>query len=242
MSQNKKQHVQSPNLEKDDGLIPSDKLIYANIRRFMDKETYKAFPSMATIAKLSGYSELKVKKSIMKLVQHGDIEILPEKHGRNNIYKFNKLSKNFEKFTMEFLDHPDLTADEKAYIIGFQSQSFKDDNYSTSSLTNAEMAEKLHISHDSVIRYNRALIRKGVMDEIATQAKDSMGFRKMVRSIDNNKICQAILFINEKIENHEDRIAILERERESDKKTIEILKRELFKKNHTTPVEFELCD
>lgn len=239
MEENKKQFVQNPDPKEEDCLILSDRLIYANMRRFMNKTTYEAYPSISTIARLSGYSEKKVKQSIQRLIKNKDIELLQKKHGRNNIYKFNKLTKNFEKFTYEFLDNDKLTPDEKAYVVGFQSLAYKDEQHSICSLSNTDIAKELNIDEHTVAKYNRALVKKEIMEEVATQARDGFGFRKVARTIDNVKICQAILFIKEDVDRHDAELKDI-------RKTIEIilkenrdLKKELYKQNYTEVVQDE---
>ena len=49
------------------------------------------------------------------------------------------------------------------------------------------------------------------MTEIATSVKDSAGFDVLAKAIDMHKIGQAILYINERVDNHEDRITNLEK-------------------------------
>ena len=88
MEENKTiKHVQVPDPSGYKDLKPTDKLIYANIRRFMNKDTYTCYPSMSTIAKKSGVTIQTVQNSIKRLVKFGYIEILEEKHNsKNNIY------------------------------------------------------------------------------------------------------------------------------------------------------------
>ena len=57
-----KQHVQLPNNSLD--LEPKDKLVYLCIRRYMNKNTKKAFPSLQTISNVSGASIPTIRKII----------------------------------------------------------------------------------------------------------------------------------------------------------------------------------
>ena len=202
-------HVQVPDPNEYKGLKPTDKLVYANIRRFMNKDTMTCYPSMSTIAKFCDITEPTVKAAIKRLVKHGYIEILPEKHNsKNNIYKFKKLEKDFERFTDEFLDNPDLTPNEKAYLIGLQSQCYKDGQYAVTSYSNNAIANNLDISLNSVKKYNSSLTSKEIMTELQTAKFDEDGFNKIIKAIDLAKIGQKVLF--EIAVDHEDRLQQLE--------------------------------
>ena len=167
------------------------------------------YPSMSTIAKFCDITEPTVKAAIKRLVKHGYIEILPEKHNsKNNIYKFKKLEKDFERFTDEFLDNPDLTPNEKAYLIGLQSQCYKDGQYAVTSYSNNAIANNLDISLNSVKKYNSTLTSKEIMTELQTAKFDEDGFNKIIKAIDLAKIGQKVLF--EIAVDHEDRLQQLE--------------------------------
>lgn len=73
---NKKQHVQVPDPVKKTKLKPFDKLVYANLRRHMDKDTYECFPTIRRIASECGCTEKRVTNSIERLIEAGDIEKL----------------------------------------------------------------------------------------------------------------------------------------------------------------------
>lgn len=203
------QHVQVPDPNEYKGLKPADRLVYANIRRFMNKDTMTCYPSMSTIAKFCNLTVQTVQNAIKRLVKYGYIEILPEKHNsKNNIYKFKKLEKDFERFTDEFLDNEDLTPNEKAYLIGLQSQCYKDGKYAITSYSNNKIADNLDMSLSSVKRYNTSLKTKEIMQELKTVSFDENGFAKVIKAIDMAKIGQQVLF--EVAINHEDRIQQLE--------------------------------
>ena len=211
MEENKNyaKHVQIPDPDDYKGLKPTDRLVYANIRRFMNKDTMTCYPSISTISKFCDVTPQTVQNSIKRLVKHGYIEILPEKHNsKNNIYKFKKLEKDFERFTDEFLDNPDLTPNEKAYLIGLQSQCYKNGQYAVTSYSNNAIANNLDISLNSVKKYNTSLKTKEIMQELKTVSFDENGFAKVIKAIDMAKIGQQVLF--EVAVNHEDRIQQLE--------------------------------
>lgn len=204
------QHVQVPDPTDFKDLKPTDRLVYANMRRFMNKDTYQCYPSMLTIAKYSGVNPDTVAKSIKRLVKFGYITILNEKHnGKNNIYQFNKIDKDFERFTNEFLDNENMTPNEKAYLIGLQSQCYKYGDYAMTTYSNYKIAEALNTSENYVRRYNTSLKTKEIMHELDSAKFDEAGFNKIVKAIDLSKIGQRVLF--EVAVNHEDRIQQLER-------------------------------
>lgn len=219
------QHVQIPDPSGYNDLKPTDKLVYANIKRYMNKETKTCYPSMSTISRKSGVSLPTIQQSIRRLVKWGYLEILPEKHGKNNIYKFPEIKEDFERFTDEFLDNKNITPNEKAYLIGLQSQCYKHGDYALTTYTNQEIADNLNMSLSSVYRNNLSLKTKEVMTELQTVKNDEEGFVKLVKAIDLAKIGQKILF--EVAVNHEDRIQNLERLVETLMRENNMLKKQL---------------
>ena len=104
-------HVQLPNdMTADANLTPQDLLIYVAIKRYMNKDTKEAFPSLQTICAKSGASVNTVRKCITNLEREKYFTITKE--GRKNVYKFSEY-KNFEPFSYDFLDKEDLTDDEE---------------------------------------------------------------------------------------------------------------------------------
>lgn len=212
------QHVQVPDPTDFKDLKPTDRLVYANMRRFMNKDTYTCYPSMQTISKKCDLTVQTIQNSIRRLVKFGYIEILPEKHNnKNNIYRFKKIEDDYERFTNEFLDNKDINANEKAYLIGLQSQCYKNGEYALTSYSNGELANKLNMSRHTVAKMNMSLKAKDIMVELQTAKFDQEGFNKIVKAIDLAKIGQKVLF--EIAVNHEDRLAQLE-------KLVEILVKE----------------
>lgn len=217
MTTTKKPHVQVPDPVKETKLKPFDKLVYANLRKYMNKDTYECFPTIRRIASECGCTEKRVTNSIERLIEAGDIE-KTKRIGRSNVYKFNKLSKNFEMFTNDFLDQKDTTPEEKAYLIGLQSQTYKDGGFAMTTKTNEEIADALNIDTRSVQRYNKSLKEKQILVEMETAILDSAGYNRTVKAIDLAKVCQAVLYVNERVDVHEtrlnaqeDRITVLEK-------------------------------
>lgn len=225
------QHVQVPDpvKEKKD-LKPIDYLVYANIRRYMNKDTKTCWPSLTTIAKDCQCSIPTVRTSIKRLHKEGLIDII-KRAGQSDMYRFKELLKNFERFTPEFLDNTDITPEEKAYLIGLHSQSYKNEDYAITTFTNQEIADNLNIPVRTVRNYNKSLQEKEIMTEIATSVKDSAGFNVPAKAIDMHKIGQAILYINQRVDNHEDRITNLEKMLDLALKENKSLKAKLYAKD-----------
>lgn len=204
-------HVQVPDPDGIKLLKPTDKLVYANIRRYMNKDTMTCYPSIQTLAKVCDITPQTVQNSIKRLVKYNFIKILKEKHnGKNNIYKLEKLTDNFERFTPEFLDSPNLSAGEKAFLIGMQSQCYKNGTFAITSYSNKELGKTLNMTPRTIAKYTHDLSEesRGIMQELQLASCDSDGFRKAVKAINLAKIGQQVLF--EVAVNHEDRIQQLE--------------------------------
>lgn len=241
-TENTKQHVQVPDPAKQEhpSLKPIDYLVYANIRRFMNKDTKTCWPSIDTIAKSCKCSAPIVRASIAKLKEENLLDVIT-RPGQSTVYKFNELSKDFERFTPEFLDNKEITPEEKAYLIGLHSQAYKNEDYAITTYSNQEIADALNLNVRNVQRYNKSLKEKAIMMEIATSLKDEAGFNIPVKAVDMHKIGQAILYINERVDNHEDRIASLEKMLELTLKENNSLKKEneLLKTAKEVPFEKE---
>lgn len=207
--ENKIQHVQVPDPSGLKDLKPIDRLVYANMRRFMNKDTYTCYPSLSTLTEKCGVTKPTVCSSIKRLVKYGYIEILPEKMRTNNIYKFKKLIEDFERFTPEFLDDTRFSPGEKSYMMGLQSQSYKSGGFAITTYSNEQLAQKLNMSERGVRNYNTSLKTKEVLSELRTCTHDQAGFNKVAKALDLEKIGQAVLF--EVAINHEDRITQLEK-------------------------------
>lgn len=138
-------------------------------------------------------------------------------------------------FTPAFLDHPDTTPNEKAYLISLQSQCFKNEQYAMTTYSNKEIANNLNMSEPSVIKHNKSLQAKDIMLELQTYKNNSEGFNKIIKAIDMARIGQQVLF--EVAVNHEERIKHLE-------KLVELLikeNKELKKQvNPELPTSFEM--
>lgn len=222
------QHVQLPKKKESDSITPQDQLVYVSIRRYMNKDTYEAFPSLETIGKHCGASEPTVRKCIKNLVKNDYLTV--RKEGRKNIYEFNKL-KAFEPFSYEFLDKEDLSFMEKSYILSTQQYMFKhpETQTGTTSLSTRELESKIGISHSSIIRCQHSLADKNYLDIVKTSAKEiETGCCKNAQIFHLDTLGQAIVFT---LMEHEDRVTQLENTVKDLVKENKILWRELKKKN-----------
>lgn len=232
------QHVQVPDPVKEKKeLKPIDYLVYANIRRYVNKDTKTCWPSLATIAKDCQCSVPTIRTSIKRLHKEGLLDIIKRK-GQSDMYRFKELLKNFERFTPEFLDNPELTPEEKAYLIGLHSQSYKNEDYAVTTYSNQEIADNLNMPIRTVQYYNKSLQEKEIMTEIATSVKDAAGFNVAAKAVDMHKIGQAILYINKRVDDHEDRITNLEKMLELALKENKNLKKENFLLKNAKEVEY----
>ena len=76
--------------------------------------------------------------------------------------------------------------------------------------TNEEIAEALNISTRSVQQYNKSLKEKQIMVEMKTAILDAAGYNRTVKAIDLAKVCQAVLYVNERVDIHETRLNVQE--------------------------------
>lgn len=198
-----KQHVQLPNgMTLDEDITPQDLLIYVAIKRFMNKDTKEAFPSLTTIAQKSGASIPTIRKSIKKL-QGTYFEVI--KRGRSQSYLFDKKYKKFEPFSYDFLDKDDLTFTEKAYIIASQQYMFKDnEGVGKISLTNSELSEKINMPEATISKCNRSLSSKDYLSIIRCSKQDSESGTLLQEKIFHlDELGQAVIWA---LQNHETRI------------------------------------
>lgn len=225
-----KRHVQLPG-NTDHNLTPKDLLIYVTIKRHMNAATKEAFPSMERIATLASSTKPTVKTCIENLEQAGYLTIRRE--GRKNVYVFNDY-KNFEPFSYEFLDKPDLTANEKAYLIASQHFMIKDNGVGKITYSDRKLAKNINMSPSSVAKYNASLSEKGYMNILSTEAKDpETGLYIDEKFFHLNELEQAIVFTlrrhEEDIQTNTAAISNLEKDRDVLMKTITQLQNEMRK-------------
>lgn len=200
-----KHHVQVPNdmTEQNNSLKPGDLLIYATIKRHMDKDTKTCYPSLNTIAAESGASINTVRSSIQNLINTQYIEVTQK--GRGKLYKFLKWDK-FEPFSYDFLDNKRLSFKEKAYILATQQYMFKNKETQNGIVTynNIELSKRINTSPSTISRLDSSLREKEFLDiNILTQKDQETGLPIREKVFHLSKIEQAIVFI---LGNHEERI------------------------------------
>ena len=211
MSEDKsKQHVQI-HVRQCSMLKPNDLLVLANIKRHMDGITKLCNPTIKTISEKSGFTERSVINSIKKLELSGEL-IIHRSTNKSNRYEFPENS-NFEMYSFDFLDNPALTRDEKAYLIGFQSCAVKNKSgYMGTTDSNEEIAKKINMSKRRIIELNKSLREKGIFAELTCFTTDETGLFKKMKTVDMELIGQAVLFVNQKVDNTISRVDLLEQQ------------------------------
>ncbi len=216
--ENNNQFVIYPHPSNDEiqpDLDPKDKLIYIAIRRYMNKSTLEAFPSYATITKDTGAAAKTIKKCIDNLVKENYLQTRRE--GRKLIYTFND-KKQFEPFSYEFLDKPELTFTEKSYIVASQQYMFKNEKEGVIEYTNKELSSLIKMPETTISKCNHSLEKKGFL-----QGASELSKRFQLRELDQ-------LFIwkfkeqDEKIQKNSDDIELLKKEIEQLKEENKALK------------------
>lgn len=143
------------------GLTPQDKLIYLAIRRYMNRDTMESFPSYARLTQDIGAAAKTIKKSVDNLVREEYLQT--RRDGKKIIYKFNN-KKQFEPFSWDFLDKPDLTFTEKSYIVAAQQYMFKDNEEGKISYKNNELSKLINMSEATISKCNHSLEKKGYLE------------------------------------------------------------------------------
>ncbi len=203
------QHIQIPHdLGKtssntdDIKLLPTDYLVYGFLRKYMDKDTYQTFVSLRTISNDANIAINTVAASIDRLLKAGEIKLLSYKHGRSNIYEIQKSGRFFEMFTYEFLATQNLESDEKAVLMAVQQFSDKSDGQLAKiTKTNEELSKEINIGTKALARVFRKLTDKGILSTDTTKSIDKVtGLKKTAKYVDLALICQAVLFVNQKVD------------------------------------------
>ena len=219
-----KQHVQLPNDLGDISFIkPKDQLVYVAIKKFMNKDTKEAFPSLETLHKITKLSINTIRDCIERLVKSGFIEVRKEK--RKNVYKFLKYD-TFEPFSFDFIEKEDLTSEEKAYLVASQKYMFKENNEGKISFTNKELSEKINMPESTISKVNKSLVKKDYA--LLLNCKNSSGINIKQKWYHLNKLEQAIVFV---LQNHEERIQENTEDISKLKREIEMLKKQLSEQN-----------
>lgn len=233
-----KQHVQLPNNMEKSELSPKDQLIYLSIRRFMDKNTHIAYPSLAKISELSGASIPTVRSSISRLEEKDYLQVV--KKARGQYYIFNELKK-FEPFSYEFLDRNDISFTAKSYIVASQQFMYKDvEGLGKMSYSDRELSSKMNMPQTTISKCNRELEMKGYLSILDNKSRDiESGCKTTTKVFHLEKLGQAIIWAlknhEERLVDHEERLKKLEEELLLKNKLIEEL---LDKKKEENKMEF----
>lgn len=217
------QFVILPKKEVGDQLQKYEILIYVAIRRYMNKNTMKAYPSLDRIQKDTGISKATIIKIIKNIINKGYMQ-QESKKGVGTIYTFNN-EKSFEPFSYEFLDNENLTKAEKLQILCTQQYMFKENGIGKISYSDNELAEKTGLNRNTIAKTNQSLMQKGFATQVSLATRDpKTGLINKETMYHLDEIGQAIVF---KLKEHDDRIVKNEEDIESLKKDNELLRREL---------------
>lgn len=240
------QHVEIPheldNLKLVHTLEHGDKIIYAALRNYMNKDTRECFPAIRFIAENLQCSPTKVQLAIKRLLATGLLE--KAKDGRKNHYRFPEtdFDKQFEMFTKEFL-YMDLPLNVKEYYMDIQQFLYgKDTGRGKCSLSNAELSRRTGWTVASVKKYNTILIEKNLLEEEVSSANDEAGFPIIIKRFDLTGLNQAELWakqVTAAVIKHEEDIQQLKNEieelrsdRQEDKRKIAALEKQLALQNN----------
>lgn len=226
-------------------LMHGDKIIYAAVRRYMNKDTRECFPAIRTIAEILDCTPGKVQAALTRLVNAKFLDkINSETRKNSNHYKFpiTDFDKEFEMFTDGFLDL-DLPLNVKEYYMDIQNYLYgKETGKGRCTLSNAALSRKTGWTVASVKKYNTILIEKGFLTESATDKTDEAGFLVVQKEFDLQGLKQAELWarqVTAAVLKHEDEIQQLQEKVEtliqSDKakdKEIAALKKQLALQNN----------
>ena len=197
----KKQHVQVPN-SLAGKLDPTDVLVYAYLKTYMDKITLEAYPSLETLVKVSDLSINTVRRSIQNLITNKDIAI--KYRGRIRLYKFNPNSIHFEMFTYDFLNDTRLNPKQKAYLITVQQFMYKSEKAGTISLNDIELSKLIKLTPRTIRTRNKELEKLNILSITKSNLKEETGLFKEIKQFDLEALGQAVLFLGTKVKEHDD--------------------------------------
>lgn len=201
-----KRHIELPTTEGISDITPQDQLIYLGIRSFMNKDTLEAFPSQETIAERVGCCRNTVRKCIQNLVEKDYLKIRNE--GRKQIYIFNKL-KQFEPFSYEFLEDKSKSFTKRAMLAATQRyMTGKETGIGKVTYTKMELAKLINMPYSTLVRTSRELVEDGIIkNERLPSGQQQMQFQLEKY---HQGIVKVLLNHEERIENTEDKVFVLE--------------------------------
>lgn len=225
--QNSIQHVQVPSHQD---LTPDEKMVYTYLKRYMNGQTYEAFPSLPTLAKELKMNKTKLQERLRSLEAKKFIQII-SRPGKSSIYKFNKWVK-FEPFSEEFLTDKKTDLDEKQFIICAQEHMFinPDTHDGKISYSDSALSKKTGLDRRFIKRVNDSLKEKGYMTPVPLKIRDKeTGLAKEEKFYHLDEFNQAVAYV---LQDHEDRITSTEKDISILYKEIERLQKELELQRH----------
>ena len=171
-----------------------DQLVFAQIKRFMNKDTRTCYPSMEMIKAKTGLSIRFINDSIHRLEQFGLIQVTRRK-GTSNLYYFPPETDQFEMFSESFLDM-ELPPKVKEYYMKLQKTLYdKDQKIATTHYNDSELAVITGLSKPTVKKYNLILEESGYMKTAITPYKNEAGLAIREMSFDMQKLGQFGLWV-----------------------------------------------
>ena len=191
-----------------------DQLVFAQIKRFMNKDTRTCYPSVDRIKELTQLSGKFIYDSIHRLSDAGLMKVT-YRHGTSNLYYFPPETDQFEMFSDEFLDMP-LPPKVKEYYMKIQPYLFdKDQDTAITHLSDQKIREITKLSLPTIKKYNKILQDGGYMNSKLTSYKDEAGLIIREMSFDMQKLGQFGLWVkavSEQVTKNTDDIEELEEE------------------------------
>lgn len=99
--------------------------------------------------------------------------------------------------------------------MGVLANSYKDPatGFAYTMKTQEELAESMHTSVRTIQRRNKEMRNEGLLTELTSYKRDeTTGLQRTVGAIDLAKICQAVLYVNEKVEKNTEDIEQLKKQ------------------------------
>lgn len=171
-----------------------DQLVFAQIKRFMNKDSRTCYPSVDKIKELTQLSGKFIYDSIHRLSDAGLMQVT-YRHGTSNLYYFPPETDQFEMFSDEFLDMP-LPPKVKEYYMKIQPYLFdKDQDTAITHLSDHKIKEITKLSLPTIKKYNKILQDGGYMNSKLTSYKDEAGLIIREMSFDMQKLGQFGLWV-----------------------------------------------
>lgn len=98
--------------------------------------------------------------------------------------------------------------------MGYLAQAYKDPvtKYAYVAKSQEELATSMNTSVSTIKRRTREMKELDIITELTSYERDEAGYNKPVLAIDMAKICQAVLYVNEKVEKNTEDIEQLKKQ------------------------------